>query len=176
MSSYTLADGTLPHATAAVKALSHLLDKVEKSTSPTPEALLATRLHPDMLPLSFQFHFAADMAIKMVARLEGVEPESLGSWDSLKTVADARSRLDAAAARLAAADADKIAGRKDEMVTYGRGPGKTSTIRARDYATGYSLPNIFFHTTTAYNILRKEGVDIGKKDYLDSFLGPYEQS
>lgn len=176
MSSYTLADGTIPHATAAVKVLSHLLDKVEKSTSPTPESLLAARLHPDMLPLSFQFHFTADTAIKLVARLEGVEPENIGSWDSLKTVADARARLDAAAARLAAADADKISGRRDEMVTYGRGAGKTGSLRARDYATAYSLPTIFFHTTTAYSILRKEGVDLGKADYSASFLAPFEES
>lgn len=176
MSSYTLADGTIPHAIAAVKTLSHLLDKVEKSTSPTPEALLAARLHPDMLPLSFQIHFAADTAIKLVARLEDVEPENIGSWDTLKTVADARARIDAAAARLAAADADKIASRKDEMVTFGIGAGKTAQLRARDYAAGYSLPNIFFHTTTAYNILRKEGVDLGKKDYLDSFLAPFKGS
>lgn len=176
MSSYTLADGTIPHATAAVKVLSHLLDKVEKSTSPAPESLLAARLHPDMLPLSFQFHFTADTAIKLVARLEGVEPENLGSWDSLKTVADARARIDAAAARLAAADADKINSRRDEMVTYGRGKGKDGTLRARDYATAYSLPTIFFHTTTAYNILRKEGVDLGKKDYSVSFLAPFEES
>lgn len=177
MSSYTLADGTLPHAIAAVKVLSHLLDKVEKSTSHTPEALLAARLHPTMLPLSFQFHFTADTAIKLVARLEGVEPENIGSWDSLKTVADARARIDAAAARLASADADKISSRRDETVTYGRGRDKPpGELRARDYASAYSLPTIFFHTTTAYNILRKEGVDLGKSDYMDSFLGPYEKS
>lgn len=176
MSSYTLADGTIPHATAAIKVLSHLLDKVEKSTSTTPESLLAARLHPDMLPLSFQFHFTADTAIKLVARLEGVEPESIGSWDSLKTVADARARLDAAAARLAAADADKISSRRDEMVTYGRGAGKTGSLRARDYATAYSLPTIFFHATTAYSILRKEGVELGKADYSTSFMAPFEES
>ncbi|KAL1852896.1 hypothetical protein Daus18300_011978 [Diaporthe australafricana] len=176
MSSYTLADGTLPHAIAAMKVLSHLLDKMEKSTSPTPESLLAARLHPSMLPLAFQFHFAADMTAKMVARLEGVDPEDLGSWEGVKTVADARARVDAAAARLASADADKISSRRDESVTYGRGPGKVGTLKARDYAAGYSLPNILFHTTTAYNILRKEGVDLGKGDFLGPFLGPYESS
>lgn len=175
MSSYTLADGTLPHATAAVKVLSHLLDMVEKSTSPTPESLLAARLHPSMLPLAFQFHFAADSAAKMVARLEGVDPEDLGSWETIKTVADARARVDAAAARLASADADKIASRTVETVTYGRGPGKPEgKLRSRDYAAGFSLPTIFFHTTTAYNILRKEGVDVGKEDYMGPFLGHYE--
>ncbi|KAK7698551.1 hypothetical protein SLS64_012419 [Diaporthe eres] len=177
MSSYTLADGTLPHATAAVKVLSHLLDLVEKSTSPTPEALLAARLHPSMLPLAFQFHFATDCAIKMVARLEGVDPPAAGSWEAIKTVADARARVDAAAARLASADADKIASRRDETVTYGRGRGKPDgKLRARDYATGFSLPTIYFHTTTAYNILRKEGVEVGKADYSNSFMAPYEES
>ncbi|KAH8777605.1 hypothetical protein F5883DRAFT_236079 [Diaporthe sp. PMI_573] len=175
MSSYTLADGTLPHGIAAIKTLSHLLDRVETSTSPTPESLLAARLHPTMLPLSFQIHFAADLATKMVARLEGVEPQDLGSWDTLKTVADARARLDAAAATLASADADKIASRMDETIQYGRGPGKPpGEMKARDYAAGYSLPNIFFHVTTAYNILRKEGVELGKGDFLGPFMSPYK--
>lgn len=177
MSSYTLADGTLPHAIGAIKVVSHLLDKVEQSTSPSPETLLAARLHPTMLPLSFQFHFTADTAIKMAARLEGVEPEDIGSWDTVKTVADARARIDAAAARLASVSADKVSSRRDETVTYGRGRDKPpGEVRARDYATGYSLPTIFFHTTTAYNILRKEGIEIGKSDYAVSFMAPFEKS
>ncbi|POS75261.1 hypothetical protein DHEL01_v206349 [Diaporthe helianthi] len=175
MSPYTLADGTLPHVTAAVKVLSHLLDKVEQSTSPSPEALLNRRIHETMLPLSFQLHFATDLVVKLVARLEGVEPEDLGSWDTLKTVADARARVDAAAARLASADAAKIASRCDEIITYGRGrnnpPGQ---MKARDYVAGYSLPNIYFHVSTAYTILRKEGIEIGKMDYLTPFMAPYE--
>jgi uncharacterized protein len=177
MSSYTLADGTLPHATAAVKVLSHLLDKVEQSTSPTPEALLAARIHPDMLPLTFQIHFAADCAIKLVARMEGKEPQDLGSWEGVKTVADARARVETATAALASADAAKIASRSDEIVQYGRGRGKPpGELKARDYAAGYSMPNMYFHVVTAYNILRKEGIELGKMDYLSPFLAPYESS
>ncbi|KAH8754639.1 hypothetical protein F5883DRAFT_185347 [Diaporthe sp. PMI_573] len=177
MSSYTLADGTLPHATAAMKTLSHLLDKMEASTSPAPEALLSARLHPTMLPLSFQFSFAADLVAKMAAHLEGTEPEDLGPFDTVKTVADARARVDAAAARLASANPDKIASRSDETVSYGRGPDKPpGELKARDYAAGYGLPNIYFHVTTAYNILRKEGIDLGKGDFLAPFLAPYQSS
>lgn len=177
MSSYTLADGTLPHATAAVKVLSHLLDKVEQSTSPTPEALIASRIHPTMLPLAFQFHFASDSVIKLIARLEGTELQDLGSWEAVKTVADARSRIDAAAAKIASADAAKIASRSEEIVSYGRGRGQPDgKIKARDYAAGYSLPNIYFHITTAYNILRKEGIELGKVDYIGPFMAPYASS
>lgn len=176
MSSYTLADATLPHASAAVKVFSHLLDKAEQSTSPTPDALLATRLHETMLPLSFQFHFGLDLIVKLVARLEGVEPKDLGSFDSLKTVADARARIETAAAVVAAADTAKIASRTEEIVEYGRGPGKPpGQMKARDYAAGYSLPNIYFHITTAYNILRKEGIELGKGDFLGPFMSPYKQ-
>lgn len=175
MSTYTLADGTLPHAIAAIKTLSHLLDKVEQSTSPSPEDLLAARLHPTMLPLSFQITFTADTAIKLVARLEGVEPESIGSWDTLKTVADARARIDKAAAKLHTADGDKINSRRDEIVTMGRGRDRPDgKMKARDYATAYSVPTIFFHTMTAYNILRKEGIEIGKADYSNAFMAPFE--
>ncbi|KAG8156773.1 hypothetical protein KVR01_013378 [Diaporthe batatas] len=174
MSSYTLADGTLPHATAAVKVLSHLLDKVEQSTSPSPEALLAARLHESMLPLASQFHFVADWVVKLVARLEGTEPKSLGAHDSLKTVADARARIDAAAAVVASADAAKIASRSNELVEFGMGPGKPpGHLKAQDYAAGYSLPNIYFHVTTAYNILRKEGIELGKRDFIAPFISPY---
>lgn len=177
MSSYTLADATLPHARASVKVLSHLLDKIEQSTSPTPEALLAARIHENMLPLTFQFHFALDLLAKLAARLQGDEPKDLGSLDSLKTVADARARIDTVTAVLESADANKIASRSEEIVEYGRGPNNPpGHMKARDYAAGYSLPNIYFHVTTAYNILRKEGIEIGKMDYLMPFMAPYATS
>jgi len=169
--SYTLADGTVPHAVAVLKALSHFLDLIEKQ--PNPDALLAARLAPDMLPLSFQFYFAADTSVKLLARLSGTEPTALGDWAAIKTVADARAVVDKASSLIANPDVAAIADRADETVTFGMGPGKSAEVKAREYAAGYSLPNIFFHVVTAYAILRKEGVEIGKQDYIRHFLGPY---
>lgn len=173
MASYTLADGTVPHVTGALKVMSHLIDTIEKSETAS-ETLLQARLAPDMLPFSLQVYILADTSCKLLARLQGVEPLALGPHDQVKTIADARAILAKAQDFLAAADANTIATRADETVSFGMGRDKPdAVVKAREYAAGYSLPNVFFHTVTAYAILRKEGVTIGKDDYLRHFLGPY---
>ena len=173
MSDYTLTDGTLPHAVGALKVLNHLLDTVAKQ--PNPDALLSARLAPDMFPFTFQVYVACDTISKMLARLQGTEPKALASWEEIKTVDDARARVAEVQALADKAEAATIASRADATVTFGMGAGKSADLRARDYAAGYSVPNIFFHVTTAYAILRKEGVQVGKQDYLQHFLGRYLQ-
>ncbi|KAH7361703.1 hypothetical protein B0T11DRAFT_76869 [Plectosphaerella cucumerina] len=174
MASYTLADGTVPHVKGALKAVNHLLTALESHSSSDPSSLLQARLAPDMLPFTFQVAVVCDTAAKLLARLQGVDPAAAAPFDEIKTVADARARVDAALALVESADVAAIAARADETVSFGMGRGKPdAVVKAREYAAGYSLPNLFFHTVTAYAILRKEGVVIGKQDYQQWFLGPY---
>ncbi|KAM0278785.1 hypothetical protein ACHAQH_004976 [Verticillium albo-atrum] len=174
--SYTLYDGTVPHALAAVRACKALLLKAEAhatSTSTPIEQLLDARLAPDMLPLTFQVHMITDTAQKLVARLHDVEPTP-SSWpEGLKTLAEVRERLDATIAALEGAEKEKFVERTDAKVTFGMGPGKNAELKAKEYAAGYVVPNVFFHTAILYSILRKEGVVIGKMDYLTPFIGGY---
>ncbi|KAF3347341.1 hypothetical protein VdG2_04620 [Verticillium dahliae VDG2] len=135
--SYTLYDGSVTHALAAVRACQALILKAEAhatATSTPIDQLLDARLAPDMLPLTFQVHMITDTAQKLVARLHN---------------------------------------RTDATVTFGMGPGKSAELKAKDYAAGYVVPNVFFHTAMLYSILRKEGVAIGKMDYLTPFIGRY---
>lgn len=174
--SYTLYDGSVTHALAAVRACQALILKAEAhatATSTPIDQLLDARLAPDMLPLTFQVHMITDTAQKLVARLHNVEPAPTSWPEGLRTLADVRARLDAAAAALAGADRATVEERTDATVTFGMGPGKSAELKAKDYAAGYVVPNVFFHTAMLYSILRKEGVAIGKMDYLTPFIGRY---
>ncbi|KAM0324845.1 hypothetical protein ACHAQA_007811 [Verticillium albo-atrum] len=174
--SYTLYEGTVVHALAAIRACQALLTKAEAhaTANSTPvESLLEARLAPDMLPLTFQVHMITDTAQKLVARLHDVEPAANTYPEGLKTLAEVRARLDATIAALEGADKAKFAERTDATVSFGMGPGKNAELKAREYAAGYVVPNIFFHTTVLYSILRKEGVQVGKMDYLTPFIGGY---
>ncbi|KAI9155580.1 hypothetical protein HJFPF1_08166 [Paramyrothecium foliicola] len=175
MSSFTLYDGTIPHARGALKTLLVLADKLEAhatSASIPVESLLQARLAEDMLPLTFQFHVVCDSSNKLVARLEGTEPAA-SSWEDLKTVDDLRTRVKQTIDLIEKAEKAKFVERTNETVTFGLGRGKNADVKAFEYANGYALPNIFFHVVAAYSILRSKGVQLGKQDYQSQFLGPY---
>jgi hypothetical protein len=91
----------------------------------------------------------------------------------MKTFADFYARIDAIAAIVAKADKALIESRAEETITIGMGPGKSADLTAAGYVNGWLMPNLFFHMTTVYNILRKEGVELGKMDYLNSYIGQY---
>ena len=169
MSAITLYDASVPIVQNSIAALSAILKKAE--SAPNAASMVDARIHPDMLPLSFQVHFATDLAQKMLARLTGNEPAKLEN--DFKTFADFQARVDETQALLAKADKDVINKRAGETVPLGLGPGKTVNILGTNYVDAYSLPNIFFHVTTAYNILRKEGVPLGKLDFLTPYLGKH---
>lgn len=167
--SYTLYDASIPVARDALKALSAILKKGE--AAPNAASLPAATIHPDMKPLSFQVHVATDLAQKMHARLTGAEPATLEN--NLETFADFHARIAETEALLAKADRDTVNKRAGENVPLGLGPGKTVHIPGAAYVNSYGLPNVFFHLTTAYDILRKEGVPLGKMDYLSPFVAQY---
>ncbi|KAK7409247.1 hypothetical protein QQX98_008557 [Neonectria punicea] len=167
--SYTLYDASVVLARDALNSLSHILTKA--AAHPNSEALISARLREDMLPFSFQVFFVTDIAQKLAARGTGADPldldRNLDSFDAMQ------ARIKLVLDVLAKVDREALNARAEAECTVGMGPGKEVKMLVKQYVNGYALPNLFFHTTTAYGILRKEGVPLGKQDYLGSFIGQY---
>jgi hypothetical protein len=125
--------------------------------------LVNARLYPDMLPLSKQIQIASDFARGTAARLAGAEPPSYE--DNEKTLAELMARIDRTIEFLRTKKAGEIDGSEGrEIVRPVRGePHKFSGV---NYLLQYALPNFFFHATTAYAILRHNGIEVGKLDYI----------
>jgi hypothetical protein len=146
--------------------LSHLLDKGEASAVARkfdPANLVTFRLAPDMLPLKAQVLIACDAAKNGVARVSGVEAPKFD--DNEATFAELRERIQKTLAYLKTVPADTLDGTEAKEITFPVGPN-TRTMNGQAYLTTWVLPNFFFHVTTAYAILRHNGVDVGKADYL----------
>ena len=128
-----------------------------------PEVLVASRLAPDMLPLAFQVQSATDRAKLFVARVTGqVAP----SWtDNEQTLEELKARLDKALAYLAGVKASALAGNADKPVSL-KVRGEDVQQPALDYLLLNVMPNFYFHVTTAYDILRHNGVPLGKRDFV----------
>lgn len=126
-------------------------------------ALLADRLAPDMFPLSRQVQIACDNAKNGAARLAGVEAPK--HEDTEATIDELIACIDKTVAYLATITQESFAGAADRQVTLPYFPGKY--LKGFDYAREHALPNFFFHLATAYGLVRKNGVAIGKADYIN---------
>jgi hypothetical protein len=155
----TMSQSSLPTFEITLNALSAVLDKAEAFATAKkvdPAVLLRTRLAPDMFDLTRQVQIATDQARRGAARLAGVEPPSAPDKERIaKTVAFVkgldRKAVDASAER---------------EITFPLGPEKKGSMKGDDYLNHFVLPNFYFHCTTAYNILRHCGVEIGKQDFI----------
>jgi hypothetical protein len=127
-----------------------------------PNNLLTLRLAPDMFNFTRQVQSACDNAKFAAARLTGKEAPSFP--DNEQTIDQLRARIKATLAHLDTYKADDFGGAETRAIVMPRREGKT--MKGSDYLLEYSLPNFFFHVTTAYAILRHSGVDLGKADYL----------
>jgi hypothetical protein len=157
---------SVPVFLQGLRGLSGVLEKAAahvEAKSLDPAALLQARLYPDMFPLIRQVQLASDFAKGPVARLAGVEPPA---WaDTETSFAELKDRVDNSIAYIKDFTADQIDGQEDREVSLVR-RGETHVFKAQAYLLGQALPNFFFHATTAYDILRHNGVEIGKKDFL----------
>lgn len=128
-----------------------------------PAALLQARLYPDMFPLTRQVQICTDFAKGSVARLAGEEPPA---WpDDETSFADLIARVEKTRAYVAEIAADAVDGSEDRDITLVR-RGQESVVKGQAYLLEQAMPNFYFHLTTAYAILRHNGVEVGKKDYL----------
>ncbi|KAJ5601551.1 hypothetical protein N7510_011085 [Penicillium lagena] len=164
----SLYDGTIRTAKSALETLAHILRKAEES--PNANSLLAARLYDDMKPLTFQVYIATQMAERMTARLTGREPTVFE--DNFSSYAEMHQRIDKVLKSLSEVDKDNVNKHAEQVKTTQLGSAEVDLTGAA-YAHGMTVPNIFFHLNMAYAILRKEGVPLGKRDYLRSFLAPY---
>lgn len=128
-----------------------------------PVVLLNSRLYPDMFPLGRQVQIASDIARRGAARLAGLEAPKLE--DNETTFPELIARLQNVITYLKTLTAAQIDGSEEKSITLLVGK-ETMTFEGLPYLLSFVLPNVYFHVTTAYNILRHCGVELGKRDYL----------
>ncbi len=126
--------------------------------------LLNSNLIFDQFNFVKQIQVACDNAKGGVARLAGIEPPK--HEDNEKTVVELKERIKKTLAFLKTIKPESVDGNEDVKITLHYQPGQFLT--GFDYATFYLMPNFYFHVTTAYSILRKNGVEVGKEDYLNN--------
>ena len=129
-----------------------------------PTVLVNSRLAPDMFPLARQVQIACDLAKNSVARLAGLEPPRFE--DSEKTIEELRARIARTIDYLKGVPANAFAGAEERDIRVPAGPDKFLEFKGLEFIQRWAVPNVFFHITTTYAILRHNGVDIGKRDFL----------
>ena len=160
-------DATVPAFLQILGSLAGLLTKAEahcKAKNIQPEVLLSARLYPDMYPLTRQIQTASDFAAKTCARLTGSEVPSVP--DTEKTFEELQQRIAKTVDYVKAFKPAQFEGAEAKDITFPSGPGKTTTLKGQQYLSNFALPNFYFHAATAHGILRHNGVEIGKRDFL----------
>ena len=163
---YTIYDGSIVQAKGAVASMLHLVELAEKQ--PNADAILTASLHPTMKPFTFQIFVVLWLTEIMLAKLTGREAASVEN--NITTYAEAKERLEALQKALSEADKDVVNSNGDKLGPVKMGARDLGEHTAAYHATSVLLPNIYFHLTTAYGIMRKEGVPLEKVDYLASFI------
>ena len=155
---------------SVVRSLNNLVGILEKGKAYAeaknidPTVLITSRLYPDMFPLAKQVQIASDIARRGAARLSGVEAPSME--DKETTFPELIDRLQKTLAYLQTFTPDQIDGTEEKAITLPIGGGETMTLPGQIYLLIFVLPNLYFHVTTAYDILRHNGVELGKRDFL----------
>jgi hypothetical protein len=160
-------DATVPAFLQLLNSLSGILTKAEahcKAKNINPDVILASRLYPDMLPFSKQIQLMSDFAAKGCARLAHVDVPS--TPDTEKTFEELRARLAKTADYLKTFKPAQFEGADAKDVTFPSGPDKTMTLKGQAFVSNVAFPNFYFHAATAHGILRHNGVEIGKRDFL----------
>ena len=164
--SFSIYDASAPVFVHMLKSLAAILKKGEASAEARkidPSVLINDRLAPDMHPLSRQVQIATDAAKGCVARLAGLDIPSYP--DTETTFADLQDRIAKTIAFIEGADAAAMEGSEDKSFTIKLRSGDL-TLTGRELLLNMANPNLYFHITTAYLILRHNGVEVGKPDFL----------
>jgi uncharacterized protein len=164
--SLSLSQATVPFWTRTLKAMSVMIDKAEayaEAKKIDPSVLINARLAPDMNPLSFQVQVACDQVKLGVARLAGLKPPS--HPDTEKTFDELRARINAVLAYVESVDAAAIDAGEERTIEL-KFPQGGFSFKGAAYAHGWVNPNLYFHATTFYAILRHNGLPLQKADFL----------
>ncbi len=162
----TMHQVAFPAVIRTLNALSTILDKAAaycEARKVDPSVLLNYRLAPDMFALARQIQVATDQAKGMAARLSGTEVPSYPDTES--TIEELKARIAKTIEFVQSIAPERFEGCEDREVTL-KLRGGERTFNGRDYTFGFVLPNFYFHATTAYDILRHAGVEIGKLDFM----------
>jgi hypothetical protein len=163
---FSIYRASVPIYSRQLEALSGILDKAAAYASQRkidPAVLIQARLYPDMLPLARQVQIACSHAVRGSARLSRAEPVSLG--EAASSFEDLKGLIAKTLEFVKSVDAQKMEGVEDIAITFPAGD-RQITLKGADYLLHFSMPNFYFHVTTAYDILRHNGLEIGKDDFL----------
>jgi hypothetical protein len=155
-----------PRLINSMRNLSVILDKTQAyidTKKIDPAALLQFRLFPDMLNLTRQIQIATDTAKGVVARLAGVDIPTYE--DNETSVAQLQARIAKTIAFIEGFTSAQLDGTEDKAIVTKRGDKETH-YTGMQFLLGHAMPNVYFHISMAYAILRHNGVEIGKRDYL----------
>jgi uncharacterized protein len=163
----SMSQASLPVFEINLNALSNVLGKAEAFATAKKidqSVLLRARLAPDMFDLTRQVQVATDGAKRGSARLADVEAPVYE--DNETTIAQLRERIAKTVAFLKTLDKKAIDASAEKEIVFPLGPEKKGHMKGDDYLNHFMLPNFYFHYTAAYAILRHNGVDVGKLDFL----------
>jgi len=164
--SISMYQASAPRFANTLKNLSAILDKAKahaEAKKIDELVLTASRLYPDMFALARQVQIACDSAKGAVARLAGVEIPK--HEDTEKTFDELKERIAKTLAFIATVKAAQIDGSEEKEIVL-KLRGKDVPFRGLQYLMGFAWPNFYFHTVTAYDILRHNGIEIGKQDFI----------
>lgn len=162
----TLYEASVPQFKKHLDALDAIIDKAAaycEARKIDPEALLLARLYPDMFTFKRQVQSACDFAKLATGRLAGLTPPVHD--DSEKTFADLKKRIAETVAVLDQAKPEAMEAAQARDFTIKAGPRELN-FKGDEYLLGFALPNFYFHCATAYDILRHNGLEIGKRDFM----------
>lgn len=166
---FTLYDATVVHAQTALRAMDHIITEGEKH--PNSASFPQARLYEDMKPLAFQVSAASFFTERVLARLTGEEPAEFKG--EVASFADMHARIAHTQEALAKADKDTVNRKGEEVQTTDLPNIGVVDINGGAFAMGAVMPNLVFHVSIAYAILRKEGVPLGKLDFITEFGKEY---
>jgi len=169
MPQFSMYAASVPVFKQILNSLLAILDKAEahaEAKKIDPAALLQFRLFPDMLPFTRQIQIATDFAKGAGARLAGLPAPSYD--DTEQSFAELKARIVKTLDFLASLAPEQFVGAEERAITTGSGE-KTKHFVGQAYLLHYALPHFFFHATTAYDILRHNGLEVGKKDFIGSY-------
>ena len=164
--SISMYQASIPRFVNILGNLSNILDKAQAHVDARKldaSALTTYRLFPDMFPMAKQVQIVCDTAKGVIARLAGVEIPK--DEDNEKTFAELKARIAKTIAFMQSFKPEQIDGTEDKAIVTKRGDKETH-YKGMQFLLGHAVPNFYFHVATTYNILRHNGVEIGKRDFL----------
>jgi len=164
--STSMYSASVPVCTRALTNLARILEKGAahaEARKIDPGVFMSSRLFPDMFPLSRQVQIASDIAKGCASRLAGLEPPKFE--DNETTFEELKARVDKTLKHLQSFTPAQIDGSEGREISFTAGT-RPLTFKGLQYLQNFVLPNLYFHITTTYNILRHNGVELGKADFL----------